>query len=118
MTLLEKPQPQANQPKPINQQQQQQQQHQQNLTKINNILWYCPTCLVQCNSDSQFDVHMISQKHKFAVEEDETRKLKDNSSEKDTSPLFTQGSAEELKEDLVKKNINRNKPNFSMSKRL
>ena len=41
--------------------------------------WHCETCDIYCNSPSQFDVHMISQKHKLMLEDlrDEKLKVKD-----------------------------------------
>lgn len=42
--------------------------------RVKNLNWFCPECNIYCNSESQFDVHMISQKHKFVVDEDK-RKL-------------------------------------------
>lgn len=44
--------------------------------KVKNAIWFCDKCEIYCNSDSQFDVHMISQKHKLVLDE-ETRKLEE-----------------------------------------
>lgn len=45
--------------------------------KINpkNLEWRCNECDIYCNSLSQFDVHMISQKHRMIVDE-ELRRVK------------------------------------------
>ncbi|RNA16689.1 hypothetical protein BpHYR1_051607 [Brachionus plicatilis] len=32
--------------------------------RIRNSDWHCPVCEIYCNSQTQFDVHLISQKHK------------------------------------------------------
>jgi hypothetical protein len=75
-----------------------------------NHFWFCSHCDIQCNSDSQFDVHMISQKHKFVLEE-EKRKL-------DTPVQVADfnNNLIDLKDDNLKKTIARSKSNFSMSK--
>lgn len=44
---------------------------------VKNLDWYCVDCDIYCNSESQFAVHMISQKHKLIVDENK-RKLMEN----------------------------------------
>lgn len=78
--------------------------------KNKNLNWFCPDCDIFCNSESQFNVHMISQKHKFVLEE-EKRKSDD-----------TQSNAADRSEDQIETKIldvenlrqNRLKTNFSM----
>lgn len=35
--------------------------------RVKNVNWYCQKCDIYCNSEPQFEVHMMSQKHKVAV---------------------------------------------------
>ena len=43
--------------------------------RVKNADWCCETCDIYCNSQSQYDVHVISQKHKFVVRRLEEDKL-------------------------------------------
>lgn len=88
--------------------------------KIKNAMWFCDKCDIYCNSDSQFDVHMISQKHKFVLDE-ETRKLEDSiqgGEETNTSEVLDENNnldvvkAETDNKDLV--NV-RGRANFSIT---
>ena len=45
------------------------------LYRVKNVDWCCETCDIYCNSQSQYDVHVISQKHKFVVRKLEEDKL-------------------------------------------
>lgn len=41
--------------------------------RIKYTCWFCEVCDIYCNSQSQFDVHMISQKHKLILEDEKER---------------------------------------------
>ena len=41
--------------------------------KVKVLDWYCADCDIYCNSDSQYDVHMISQKHKLILDENKRK---------------------------------------------
>lgn len=41
--------------------------------RIKYSCWFCEVCDIYCNSQSQFDVHMISQKHKMILEDEKER---------------------------------------------
>jgi hypothetical protein len=80
------------------------------LSTSKNRFWFCSHCDITCNSDSQFDVHMISQKHKFVLEE-QKRKLDTPGQVADFNNNLV-----DLKDENLKMNIARSKSNFSMSK--
>lgn len=83
--------------------------------KIKNDQWFCDKCEIYCNSDSQFDVHMISQKHKFVLDEESRKQqlkleqqdtvLDENNNNLEVATASTNGPNE----------VVRTRPNFSLA---
>ena len=88
-----------------------------------NLEWRCNECDIYCNSLSQFDVHMISQKHRMIVDE-ELRRVKseaaacegmDKVDENNNEKVFV-GDGTIKVEDQNQVEDARSRPGFSISK--
>jgi hypothetical protein len=52
-----------------------------------NIDWFCSICDIYCNSKSQFDVHLISQKHKIVKKQIESNEETINNEREKIEPV-------------------------------
>lgn len=54
--------------------------------RVKNTEWYCSKCDIYCNSDLQYDVHLMSQKHKtFQIKTtDQSQKPEENDNNNNT----------------------------------
>ncbi len=43
--------------------------------RVKNNEWHCRTCSIYCNSTLQFEMHLVSQKHKIIDQEQKARRL-------------------------------------------
>lgn len=92
--------------------------------RVKILDWHCPDCDIYCNSVSQFDVHMISQKHRFVIDEGKRKIEKKDEIEKIsalTENEFSNDESDDLENDedttLPTESLEnmRSKPNFSIT---
>ncbi len=43
--------------------------------RVKSDQWFCSSCDIYCNSDLQFEVHFLSQKHKIKLEPNDAANL-------------------------------------------